>query len=135
MHKYLVKSQSSGLIHGPIEINTKTALALKQVKFIRFKQQSVSFTLEPGFVSTADIVTAVDDSLTMLEGLWFICCLDIGEFSLENKTNRYSKAHQFLNTELCLFMFKTPSEQMNDRLVKHKANTSHFHCTTPTILI
>lgn len=49
------------------------------------KQSPVPFTLEPGFVSTADVVTAVDVSLTMLEGLWFICCLDIDEFCLENK--------------------------------------------------
>jgi len=61
------------------------ALKASQALITKLKQQSISFTLEPGFVSTADIVTAVDDSLTMLEGLWFICWLDIGEFCLENR--------------------------------------------------
>jgi len=58
---------------------------VSQVLIIKLKQQPFFFTLETGFVSIADVVTAVDVSLTMLEGLWFICCLDIDEFCLENK--------------------------------------------------
>lgn len=34
-------------------------------------------TLGPGLASRVDVVPAVDVSLTMLDGLWFLSCFDI----------------------------------------------------------
>lgn len=39
-------------------------------------------TLGPGLASTVEVVPAVDVSLTMLDGLWFLSCFDICGFGL-----------------------------------------------------
>jgi hypothetical protein len=38
--------------------------------------------LGTGLASRVDVVPAVDVSLTMLDGLWFLSCFDIGGFGL-----------------------------------------------------
>lgn len=58
---------------------------MQEIWFTFQNTKKLSLTLEPGLVSTVDVVTAVDVSLTILEGLWFIWCLDICEFCLEKK--------------------------------------------------
>lgn len=108
---------------------------VSEVLIIKLKQQPFLFTLAPGFVSTADVVTAVDVSLTMLEGLWFIWCLDIDEFCLEKNTKPDNLKHIVSNSQLCLFIFNINSEQMNDRLVKHFPCICNFLCTPTIILI
>lgn len=46
------------------------------------RKSSQQLTLGPGLASRVDVVPAVDVSLTMLDGLWFLSCFDMCGFGL-----------------------------------------------------
>lgn len=56
-------------------------------------------TLGPGLASTVDVVPAVDVSLTMLDGLWFLSCFDICGCGLWEDMGESSKCQAAMEVE------------------------------------
>lgn len=71
---------------------------------------SQELTLGPGLASTVDVVPAVDVSLTMLDGLWFLSCFDICGCGLWENTGKSGKYQAALKVESEIYHRQEPAD-------------------------